>query len=151
MERGKSTRRPAGGGGGGTGDITAVGTANNSGLSGGDVSGDVALTLDLSNLAGQGTLAGGDRLAFDDISDDVTKHITTQNLAAHFAPTSGGLAPTTTGRIHVRIHGLPALTTLEGSDELVVTDDSATDNVSKKITIAHFADHLAGSRHYSGK
>ena len=134
-----------GGGGGGTGDITAVSTGSNSGLAGGADSGDADLTLDLSNLAGQASLAGGDRLAFDDISDDVTKHITTQNLAAHFAPTAGGLAPTTTGRIHVRIHGLPALTTLEGSDELVVTDDSATDNVSKKITIAHFADHLAGS------
>ena len=132
-----------GGGGGGTGDITAVTTGMNSGLAGGVDSGAADLTLDISNLPGQGTIAGADRLAFDDALQ--TKHITVQNFAAHLAQNSGGLVPTTTGRIHIRFHGLTSFAALEGTDELAMTDDSSTDNITKKITLANFAAHLAGT------
>ena len=132
-----------GGGGGGTGDITAVTTGMNSGLAGGVDSGAADLTLDISNLPGQGTIAGADRLAFDDALQ--TKHITVQNFAAHLAQNSGGLVPTTTGRIHIRFHGLTSFSSLQGTDELAMTDDSSTDNITKKITLANFASHLAGT------
>ena len=134
-----------GGGGGGTGDITAVTTGANSGLAGGATSGAADLLLDIGNLAGQGTISGSDRLAFDDDSVSVTKHITVQNFAAHLAQNSGGLVPTTTGRIHIRFHGLTSFAALEGTDELAMTDDSSTDNITKKITLANFASHLAGT------
>ena len=130
--------------GGGTGDITAVGTAANSGLAGGADSGDVDLIMDVANLVGQTNVAGGDHLPFDDTSASVTKRITVQNYAAHLFPTSGGLAPTTSGQGHVRLHGLPGLTTFEGSDELGLTDDSTSDNVTKKATLVHVVEHVAG-------
>ena len=129
---------------GGTGDITAVGTAANSGLAGGADSGDVDLTVDLSNLASQNNVAGGDHVGFYDVSASVSKRITVQNYAAHLFPTSGGLAPTTSGQGHVRLHGLPGLTTFEGSDELGLTDDSTSDNVTKKATLVHVVEHVAG-------
>ena len=131
-------------GGTGTGDITAVRTAANSGFSGGADSGDVDLILDVANLVGQTNVAGADHLPFDDTSASVSKRITMQNFAAHLFPTSGGLAPTTSGQGHLRIHGLPGFTTFEGSDEFGLTDDSTSDNVSKKATFANVAGHLAG-------
>ena len=127
------------------GDITAVTTASESGLAGGAESGAADLTLSLSNLEGQTGIGGSDHLGFDDVSATQTKRITVQNFAAHLGPTSGGLAPTTSGQLHVRIHGLPGLTTFEGSDEVVLTDDSTSDNVSKKATLEHFAGYLAGT------
>ena len=130
---------------GGTGDITAVGTAANSGLAGGADSGDVDLIMDVANLVGQTNVAGGDHLPFDDTSAALTKRITVQNYAAHLFPTSGGLAPTTSGQGHVRLHGLPGLTTFEGSDELGLTDDSTSDNVTKKATLVHVVEHVAGA------
>ena len=67
-----------------TGDITSV-TAG-VGLSGGDTSGDVTLTLDLSELSGV-TPANGDSLATLD-SDGSTEQLTTiANLATLFAGT----------------------------------------------------------------
>ena len=130
--------------GSGTGDISAVTTEANSGLAGGAESGDVDLLLDIDNLPGQTGIAGGDHIAFDDASASVSKKITVQNLASHLAPTAGGLAPTTAGQLGVRIHGLPGLSTFEGTDEVVLTDDSATNKISKKATLTNFAEHLAG-------
>ena len=131
--------------GGGAGDITAVTTATDSGLAGGADSGDADLTLSINNLEGQTGIAGGDHLGFDDVSATTTKRITVQNFAAHLAPTSGGLAPTTAGQLHVRLHGMPSFSAFEGSDELGLTDDSATNKVTKKATLEDFSIHLAGT------
>ena len=134
-----------GGGGGGTGDITAVTTASNSGLAGGADSGAADLSLSLSNLVGQASIAGGDHLGFDDVSATATKRITLANFAHHLGPTSGGLAATTAGQLGIRIHGLTAFSAFEGSDEFVLSDDSTTNNTSHKATLANVAAHLAGT------
>ena len=141
--------QPLGGGsgmgGGGSGDITAVTTASNSGLAGGVTTGAAALTLDLSNLTGQTGIAGGDHLPFDDVSASVSKRITVQNFAAHLAPSHGGLAPTTSGQLGIHLHGMSAITSLQGADEFVVSDDSTSQNTSHRITLANVASHLAGT------
>jgi len=60
------------------GDITGV-TAGN-GLSGGGTSGTVALALDLSELS-TATVATGDYVAVEDITDNSSKKVTAQSIA----------------------------------------------------------------------
>ena len=69
------------------GDITEVSTPSHGGLSGGGVTGALALRLDLSNLDTRINLEGSDRFAFmnDSDSSDTTRGITVENLCGHLA------------------------------------------------------------------
>ena len=85
-------------GGSGTGDITSVGTANNSGLAGGVDSGDADLSLSANNLPTGTAVATGDHVVYTDASDShATKRITVDNFGPHLAGT--GLDSTATGQL----------------------------------------------------
>ena len=53
----------------GTGDITAVNTPNNRGLSGGAATGDVDLALDINNLPAVTSVTTGDHFLISDFTD----------------------------------------------------------------------------------
>ena len=108
----------------GAGDITSV-TAG-VGLSGGGSSGDVTLTLDLSELSGV-TPANGDSLATLD-SDGSTEQLTTiANLATLFAGT--GL---TASSSVLSVDASQAITALTGGD-LTIYEDANNADVSLKM------------------
>ena len=68
-----------------TGDITAVNTASNSGLAGGDTSGDVSLTVDPSNLAdGTGVTVdtSADFLIMEDVTDGTVYKVNPDQIAS---------------------------------------------------------------------
>ena len=84
--------------GGGGGDITAVTTAINSGLEGGDTDGDVALSLDVSNLQSYiSTISSADHVALSDEGEagDPTRRLSLNQLA-HWQSLqdNGGIAAT---------------------------------------------------------
>jgi len=66
-----------------TGDITAVTTPSNGGLSGGGTSGAIALTVDASNLTALGaTIATSDYLVMYDTDGSATKKVLVSNTLA---------------------------------------------------------------------
>ena len=66
-----------------TGDITAVTTPSDGGLSGGGTSGAIALTVDASNLVALGaTLATTDYLVMYDTDGTATKKVLVSNTLA---------------------------------------------------------------------
>ena len=66
-----------------TGDITAVTTPSNGGLSGGGTSGAIALTVDASNLTALGaTIAAADYLVMYDTDGTATKKVLVSNTLA---------------------------------------------------------------------
>ena len=134
------------GGGGGTGDITGVVTAANSGLAGGVTTGTATLTL-VPEQPHRPSRNRGRRPSPLRRCERVRQQADhgSELLAAHLAPTGGGLAPTTAGQLGIRIHGMTSFAALEGTDELVMTDDSTSANISKKITLTNFVAQIAGA------
>ena len=66
-----------------TGDITAVTTPSNGGLSGGGTTGAIALTVDASNLVALGaTIATTDYLIMYDTDGTATKKVLVSNTLA---------------------------------------------------------------------
>ena len=130
-------------GGGGTGDITAVTTANNSGLAGGADSGDADLSLHANNLPTVTSIATGDHLVVADASDsNATKRITVNNFGPHLAGT--GLDSTSTGQLVLDLNEPALTTTIAGTDVLVLGDASDSFD-TKRTTMASIASHLAGT------
>ena len=129
--------------GGGTGDITAVTTANNSGLAGGADSGDADLSLHANNLPTVTSIATGDHLVVADASDsNATKRITVNNFGPHLAGT--GLDSTSTGQLVLDLNEPAATTTIAGTDVFVLGDASDSFD-TKRTTMASIASHLAGT------
>ena len=114
--------------GGGVGDITAVNTPNNSGLSGGVTSGEATLELDVENLT-TGTPVVSDHLAYSDrsLSGDPTRRATIQTILALGG--SGGVASilTQTGLDNV-VNGSAVTISLDLS-ELPAATPNSTDYV----------------------
>ena len=130
----------SGGGGGGTGDITAVNTPNNSGLSGGDTSGDVDLALNANNLPNVTSVATGDHLVLVDASDsNATKRITVNNFGPHLAGT--GLDSTATGQLTLDLNE-PALVSAVADTDLVVLADASDSFATKRTTLATLGTHF---------
>ena len=129
-------------GGGGAGDITAVTTGGNSGLSGGSNSGAVDLEFDPDNLPTHTTVDGGDLFVFGDVSatGNPPTNITYGNLAGDLADVGIGAG---SDGIHLEVSELPAVTVLQGGDEIPIADDSQTNDDTRKVTVANFAGHLA--------
>jgi len=135
------------------GDITGV-TAGN-GLSGGGTSGTVALALDLSELS-TATVATGDYVADEDITDNSSKKVTAQSIA-DLAPqgditgvTAGTLVDVTdpTGpapTVNVDLSEAATSTSDADGDYFLVTDAAAA---QYKLTKANIA--LSGMNNDSG-
>ena len=128
-------------GGGGTGDITAVTTAANSGLSGGAATGAVALELDPANLPTATVITAADALVFaDDSQSDAPHNITLGDFTAHLG--GHGLEETTDGRLEIDFEGMARTTSLApGEDEIVFQDTSLDD--ARIIEIADFMGEVA--------
>jgi hypothetical protein len=126
-----------------SGDITGV-TAG-VGLSGGGTSGTVTLTLDLSELS-TATVATGDYVAIQDITDNSSKKVTAQSIAdlapqgditgvtAGVGLSGGGTAGNVT--LTLDVSELSALGTDAALTDYVIIQD-VTDNSSKKVLVTN--------------
>ena len=114
--------------GGGGGDITAVTTASTSGLSGGEVSGAVALELDVSALATySSTLSGTDHMVLSDEGQagNPTRRLTLSAYATWVAGEANGGIAATNGRFHVQPNELLLSTAVADDDRLMGWDQSS--------------------------
>ena len=129
-------------GGTGAGDITAVTTGGNSGLSGGATSGAADLEFDPDNLPTHVNVDSGDLIPFGDVSATGTPptNITYRNLAADLADVGIGAG---TDGLHLEVSEIPAVTSLQGGDEIPFADDSQTNDDTRKVTVTNLAGHLA--------
>ena len=133
---------PAGADGTGTGDITAVNTPSNSGLSGGDTAGDVDLALDINNLTAVTSVTTGDHFLIADFTDSNTnKKITADHFGTHLAGT--GLDSTTTGQLELDLDTPILAATVEDTDYAVIADASDTFN-TKRVALSTLGTHFGG-------
>ena len=158
---------------GGTGDIESVNTASGSGLAGGSASGDVNLRLNIENLTTSNSLDGADKIGYVDSSQsNAMKKATIAGLANKLAGNnltasngvlsvsgvgdvtavntglaSGLAGGGTSGAINLRldIANLASVTTLNAGDEFPFADDSAASDATRKVTLEHLAQKLAGN------
>jgi len=126
-----------------SGDITGV-TAGN-GLSGGGTSGTVTLALDLNELS-VATVATGDYVAIEDITDNSSKKVTAQSIAdlapqgditgvtAGVGLSGGGTSGTVT--LTLDVSELSALGTDAALTDYVIIQD-VTDDSSKKVLVTN--------------
>ena len=115
--------------GGGGGDITAVTTAINSGLEGGDTDGDVALSLDVSNLQSYiSTISSADHVALSDEGEagDPTRRLSLNQLAHWQSLQDNGGIAATNGQFHIQPDELLLSTTPANHDRLIGWDQSAS-------------------------
>ena len=125
--------------GGGTGDITAVNTPNNSGLSGGVTSGEATLELDVENLT-TGTPVASDHLAYSDrsLSGDPTRRATIQTILA-LGGTGSGWSQWTQVDPPRDVH-LGFNPTFRDADALPLYDDGITQ--WSRITLGELSNHI---------
>ena len=114
--------------GGGTGDITSVSTASDSGLAGGADAGDVALSLDVKNLPIYDTpISHLDHLPITDesVAGDPTRRLTLTQYATWAAGQANGGIGAVDGKFHIQPNELLLSTTPANADRLVGWDQSA--------------------------
>ena len=134
---------PAGADGVGTGDITAVNTPNNSGLSGGSATGDVDLALDINNLPAVTSVTTGDHFLIADFTDaNANKKITADHFGTHLA--GPGLESTATGQLELALEEPGLVTALEDTD-IVVLADASDSFATKRTTVATLGTHFGPS------
>ena len=126
-----------------TGDITSV--VAGTGLSGGGTTGDVTLNIDLSELS-TATVATGDYVAIQDVTDNSSKKVTAQSIA-DLAP-QGDITAVTAGTglsgggssgavsLALDVSELSALGTAAATSDYVIIQD-VTDNSSKKVLVSN--------------
>ena len=138
------TINAAGGGGGGGGDITAVTTGGNSGLAGGANSGAAGPGVRPGQLQTHTVVDSGDLFPFADVSGTGAPpaNITYRNLAADLADVGIGAG---SDGLHLEVSEVPAVTSLQGGDEIPIADDSQSNDDTRKVTLATLAGHLAGT------
>ena len=92
-----------------SGDVKTINTPTNGGLSISDTSGtdgNVAITMSISDLATETTLASGDTFAFDDISD-TTSAVTTKKVTLNVL--SGSIISGIAGDVNVSAGGVSTI------------------------------------------
>ena len=131
----------ADGGAGGTGDITAVTTANNSGLAGGVTTGAADLSLDVANLQAVTSVAVGDLVAIQDLTNSgATRKVTLDDVFTTFAST--GIGALAGGGHFLDLTEIVTITALAAGDEVVLSDDSNSD-VARRSTLTTLGAFLA--------
>ena len=142
----RGARGPAGAAGApgadgtGTGDITAVNTPNNSGLSGGDTTGDVDLAIDINNLPAVTSVTTGDHFLIADFTDsNANKKITADHFGTHLAGT--GLDSTTTGQLQLDLDTPILASTVQDTDYAVIADASDA-FATKRVALATLGTHF---------
>ena len=124
-----------------SGDITSV--VAGTGLSGGGTTGDVTLNIDLSELS-TATVATGDYVAIQDVTDNSSKKVTAQSIAdlAPQGDITGVTAGTgisgggTTGTVSVAFAPSElSSVTVATDDKIVIADTSDSDN-PKHVTVS---------------
>ena len=109
-------------------DITAVTTAINSGLEGGDTDGGVALLLDVSNLQSYiSTISSADHVALSDEGEagDPTRRLSLNQLAHWQSLQANGGIASTSGQFHIQANEPLLATAVADADRLIGWDQSA--------------------------
>ena len=113
--------------GSGAGDITAVTTVNDSGLSGGSDSGDIALMLDVKNLPIYTTpISESDHMALSNESetDDQTQRLSLDDYATWAATRANGGIGAVDGKFFIRANELITTSVTSDADRLLGWDQS---------------------------
>ena len=113
--------------GSGAGDITAVTTVNDSGLSGGSDSGDIALMLDVKNLPIYTTpISESDHMALSNESetDDQTQRLSLDDYATWAATRANGGIGAVDGKFFIRANELITTSVIADADRLLGWDQS---------------------------
>ena len=116
-----------------SGDVQAIITPANGGLSISDTSGvdgNVAITMSISDLATETTLASGDTFAFDDISD-TTSAVTTKKVTLNVL--SGSIISGIAGDVNVSAGGVST-----------IQDNKITDAMLQRATTGSILATLSG-------
>ena len=130
------------GGGGGTGDITAVTTANNSGLAGGVTIGAADLSLDVANLQAITSVAVDDSIAVQDLTDSsATRRVTLDNVFTTFAST--GIGALAGGGHFFDPTEIVGTSVVAANDNLIIEDESNPTNAARTVAVSLFAASLA--------
>ena len=119
-----------------SGDVQAIITPSNSGLSITDTSdadGNVAITMSISTLSAQNTLASGDTFAFDDISD-TTSVVTTKKVTLDAL--SGSIISGISGDVDVTAAGVAAITDAATGSILSTLSGDVTSTVAGVASLA---------------
>ena len=117
----------------GTGDITAVTTANNSGLAGGVATGAAALSLDVANLQAVTSVAVDDSIAIQDLTDSsATRKATLNNVFTTFAST--GIGALAGGGHFFDPTEIVGTTVVAPDDNLIIEDESNSTNAARTVT-----------------
>lgn len=134
-----------------TGDITGVTTAANSGMAGGETSGDASISVDANNLSSV-TAVSTDYVVIEDVTDNTTKKalvsdiISAGDITGVTAGTlldGGGLSGTVTLNVDL---SEASTSTTDGDGDFFLVVDSA--NAQYKLTKANIA--LSGMNNDSG-
>ena len=129
----------------GTGDITAVTTANNSGLAGGALVGQVPLELDIANLeavTSVTSISTTDTVAIESIvNSNETRKVTLDNIFTDFAST--GIGALAGGGHFFDPTEIVATSIIAQDDNLIIEDESNSTNAARTVSVSLFADSLA--------
>ena len=129
-------------GAGGAGDITAVTTANNSGLAGGVTTGAADLSLDVANLQAITSVAVDDSIAVQDLTDSsATRRVTLDNVFTTFAST--GIGALAGGGHFFDPTEIVGTSVVAPDDNLIIEDESNPTNAARTVAVSLFAASLA--------
>ena len=132
-------------GAGGAGDITAVTTANNSGLAGGVTTGAADLSLNVANLqevTAVTAISTTDKVAVESIvNSNETRKVTLDNIFTDFAST--GIGALAGGGHFFDPTEIVGTAVVAQDDNLIIEDESNSTNAARTVSVSVFAASLA--------